>query len=29
MMYFINRRIGAAKPETQPALTGIAIEEAG
>jgi predicted MFS family arabinose efflux permease len=29
MMYFINRRIAAGKPETEPALAGIAVEEAG
>jgi predicted MFS family arabinose efflux permease len=29
MMYFINRRMGAGKPEAEPALTGIAVEDAG
>jgi predicted MFS family arabinose efflux permease len=29
MMYFINRRIGAGKPETKPDFIGSAVEEAG
>jgi hypothetical protein len=29
MMHFINRRIGAGRPRTEPALVGIAVEEAG
>jgi predicted MFS family arabinose efflux permease len=29
MMYFINRRIGPGKSATQPALAGLAVDEAG